>query len=197
MKGRKDEHRRGQGGQLLGPAVDYSQAASTGPGALYTTFPSMGSGSPSAPVSQSLPLSHPLTEPQSIHHPGYPPSGPGSSSSLPPPIAQQIHPVSPLLYTNAITSHSTSNVIRPSSASVGGTGEPPALVPLEDLQTCFRPWRDPTDEHILRQLSSSATDRLGSRSRHSSLDNDYSNPHHHAPHNSHIQGSVTTNTPRH
>lgn len=169
MKGRRDEHRRGPGGQLLGPVADYSQPLSAAPGALYTIFPSSNLGSSSTPEPRS-----PSTNQSALHHhPHY-----GSSRTMTSTESSSTHPSSyPRQVPNRpATLHPSSadnlNHSPPhSSVSINRTEQLPILVPLEDLEACSKTWRDPTDEQFLRQL----TERSGhfaSRSRHSSMESD-------------------------
>jgi hypothetical protein len=176
-------------GQIIGPVSEQTFSPSTGSGALYTIFPSnaqpesalstRGQLSPSPEASYELARPPIQTSAHSRVHPTAPysqPASPESTSSLYSPQP----PYSSPPYASTAT-YASQTLYAPSSRP---RPAPPALVPLEHLQSIQPPHRDPTDILYLQRLS------LSSRSRDSSPAHSHPAAHVRTPYSEHMGEAV-------
>jgi Gti1/Pac2 family transcription factor len=145
IKSKRDDPRRNAPGTPVGP--DGYTTLSSGSGVLCTIFPSSGDGPQTtlAYTQDGSSRSHSLTP----------------VSADPRTLARSTHPAAPAPHSPYYHSASSQTLSRhvqvPAIArSRGSIRSPPSLVPLEYLQTCLNT-RDPTDERMVQQLSTSRT----------------------------------------
>ncbi|KAI0305327.1 Gti1/Pac2 family-domain-containing protein [Multifurca ochricompacta] len=128
------------------PAGSDSYTLSSDSGALYTIFPSSGNGPQTAHAytKDGTSRSHPLTPVSAEPSTWSGPSGSGVPNSRSP---HRHSAPSQTLPRPVPTPVPTASQMR-----LPGVRHPPSLVPLEYLQSCSNT-RDPTDERMLQQLS--------------------------------------------